>query len=67
MHFLVWHEIGLWHGFNETNLWTYFGVVLQWRKKNQLNAVRSQETHPKKCVHQSGRQKGELMKVEYSN
>lgn len=44
-----------------------FWSSLSVKEKNQLNAVRSQETHPKKCVHQSGRQKGELMKVEYSN
>lgn len=44
-----------------------FWSSLAVKEKNQLNAVRSQETQPKKCVHQSGRQKGELMKVEYSN
>lgn len=33
-----------------------FWSSLAVKEKNQLNAVRSQETHPKKCVHQSCRQ-----------
>lgn len=35
-----------------------FWSSLAVKEKNQLNAVRSQETHPKKCVHQSGQTEG---------